>query len=71
MLLGQMPKVSLLKKYDLSEFTGVMEAVKEGNVFNLNKALEENERTFINWGIFLILEKLKIITYRSGVRIVI
>jgi len=65
MLLGQMPKISLLKKYDLSEFTGVMEAVKEGNVFNLNKALEEHERTFINWGIFLILEKLKIITYRN------
>ena len=65
MLLGQMPKQSLLKKYDLQQFTGVMEAVKEGNLYNLNKALEDNERTFIKWGIFLILEKLKIITYRN------
>merc|ERR1712098_718636 len=39
MLLGQMPKESLLTKYGLDQFTGVMEAVKEGNVFNLNKAL--------------------------------
>ena len=65
MLLGQMPKQSLLKKYDLQQFTGVMEAVKEGNLYNLNKALEDNERTFIKWGIFLILEKLRIITYRN------
>ena len=65
MLLGQMPKQSLLKKYDLQQFTGVMEAVKEGNLYNLNKAPEDNERTFIKWGIFLILEKLRIITYRN------
>ena len=65
MLLGQMPKESLLKKYDLSQFIGVMSAVKEGHLHNLNLALEENEKIFIKWGIFLILEKLKIITYRN------
>jgi len=65
MLLGQMPKQSLLKKYDLQQFSGVMEAVKEGNLCDLNEALEKNEKTFIKWGIFLILEKLKIITYRN------
>ena len=65
MLLGQMPKQSLLQKYDLKQFSGVMEAVKEGNLCNLNEALEKNEKTFIKWGIFLILEKLKIITYRN------
>ena len=56
MLLGQMPKQSLLSKYDLGQFSGVMEAVKEGNVFKLSQALEEHEKTFIKWGIFLILE---------------
>merc|ERR1712154_681645 len=65
MLLGQMPKQSLLQKYDLQQFSGVMEAVKEGNLCDLNEALEKNEKTFIKWGIFLILEKLKIITYRN------
>ena len=65
MLLGQMPLVALLKKYNLEEFTGVMEAVKEGNLCKLNHALDENEKIFIKWGIFLILEKLKIITYRN------
>ena len=65
MLLGQMPSLKLLKKYELEHFTGVMEAVKEGNVIALNKALDTNEAVFIKWGIFLILEKLKILTYRN------
>ena len=65
MLLGQMPKEALLKKYDLGQFCGVMSAVKEGHLCNLNMVLEEHEKIFIKWGIFLILEKLKIITYRN------
>merc|ERR1711915_1074171 len=47
------------------QFISVMSAVKEGHLHNLNLALEEDEKTFIKWGIFLILEKLKIITYRN------
>ena len=65
MLLGQMPKQNLLEKYELTQFSGVMEAVKEGHLANLNSALEKHEKVFIRWGIFLILEKLKMITYRN------
>merc|ERR1719474_324225 len=65
MLIGQMPKDSLLQKYDLLEFKGVMSSVKEGNLQRLNRELDNHEKTFIQWGIFLILEKLKIITYRN------
>jgi hypothetical protein len=36
-----------------------------GNLLSLNKALEKNEAFFIKCGIYLILEKLKIITYRN------
>lgn len=60
MLLGQMPKESILNKYDLTQFAGVVAAVKEGHLANLNQALEQHEQIFIKWGIFLILEKLKI-----------
>jgi hypothetical protein len=65
MLLGQMPIPSLLVKYDLLEFKGIMQSVKEGNLHQLNQELEKHEKIFIKWGIFLILEKLKIITYRN------
>ena len=51
-------------RYDLMQFSEVVEAVKAGNLLSLNEALDKNEKFFIKNGIFLILEKLKVITYR-------
>ncbi|KFO93840.1 PCI domain-containing protein 2 [Buceros rhinoceros silvestris] len=60
MLLGHMPTTQLLKKYDLMQFAEVTKSVSL-----LNEALTKHETFFIRCGIFLILEKLKIITYRN------
>lgn len=65
MLLGHMPTIQLLRKYDLMQFSEVTKAVSEGNLLLLNDALAKHETFFIRCGIFLILEKLKIITYRN------
>ncbi|VDK47683.1 unnamed protein product [Cylicostephanus goldi] len=65
MFLGHMPTVELLKKYQLEEFHDVVEAVKEGNLAKLDQALEANEHFFIQCGIFLMLEKLRAITFRT------
>uniref|UniRef100_A0A674I1Y6 PCI domain-containing protein 2 n=1 Tax=Terrapene triunguis TaxID=2587831 RepID=A0A674I1Y6_9SAUR len=65
MLLGHMPTIQLLKKYELMQFAEVTKAVSEGNLLLLNDALTKHETFFIRCGIFLILEKLKIITYRN------
>ncbi|KAI0240891.1 PCI domain-containing protein 2 [Lamellibrachia satsuma] len=65
MLLGHMPKCSLLKKYRLEQFTDLATAVSTGNLLQLNDALRRNEEFFVKCGIYLILEKLKIITYRN------
>uniref|UniRef100_A0A452DKE2 PCI domain-containing protein 2 n=1 Tax=Capra hircus TaxID=9925 RepID=A0A452DKE2_CAPHI len=65
MLLGHMPTIELLKKYHLMQFAEVTRAVSEGNLLLLNEALAAHETFFIRCGIFLILEKLKIITYRN------
>ncbi|XP_041349443.1 PCI domain-containing protein 2-like isoform X1 [Gigantopelta aegis] len=65
MLLGHMPKLSLLKKYDLLQFAEVAKAVSSGNLLQLNESLEKNEAFFIKCGIYLILEKLKVITFRN------
>ncbi|XP_076664326.1 PCI domain-containing protein 2 [Andrena cerasifolii] len=65
MLLGYMPKQSLLEKYNLMEFWELMEAVKKGDLRNLEKVMEKHEAFFIGAGIYLIVEKLKIITYRN------
>ncbi|XP_012137754.1 PCI domain-containing protein 2 isoform X3 [Megachile rotundata] len=65
MLLGYMPKHSLLEKYNLMEFGELMEAVKKGDLCNLEKVMEKHEAFFIGAGIYLIVEKLKIIAYRN------
>ncbi|XP_063676386.1 PCI domain-containing protein 2-like [Bolinopsis microptera] len=65
MTLGFMPKVSILKKYNLCEFEDVVEAVKTGNIKLLNEAIEKNAAFFTRAGIYLILEKLKVITLRN------
>nr|XP_048711794.1 PCI domain-containing protein 2 isoform X8 [Caretta caretta] len=62
---GHMPTIQLLKKYELMQFAEVTKAVSEGNLLLLNDALTKHETFFIRCGIFLILEKLKIITYRN------
>lgn len=65
MLLGKMPKQEVLQKYDLLQFAEVAKGVSTGNLLKLNEALQRNETFFIKCGIYLILEKLKIITYRN------
>jgi len=65
MLLGFIPKRSLLMKYNLREFVDLVEALRTGNVKLLNKTFEKNERFFIGAGIYLLLEKLKFIAYRN------
>ncbi|KAL3316810.1 PCI domain-containing protein 2 [Cichlidogyrus casuarinus] len=65
MLLGIMPHNNLLLKYNLCEFLGIVEATKAGDYRRLTEELNNNESFFINCGIYLILEKLKSITYRN------
>ncbi|KAL1480023.1 hypothetical protein MTO96_051383 [Rhipicephalus appendiculatus] len=65
MLLGHMPSEALLRKYDLMQFAEVVSAVTEGNLMRFDKALAANEDFFIKNGIYLILERLKVITYRN------
>ncbi|RUS89997.1 hypothetical protein EGW08_002264 [Elysia chlorotica] len=65
MLLGSMPKTGLVRKYDLRQFLDVAQAVRSGNLLQLNEAMQKHEAFFIRCGIYLILEKLKILTYRN------
>ncbi|XP_015786123.1 PCI domain-containing protein 2 [Tetranychus urticae] len=65
MLLGVMPTQKLLEKYNLMPFAPVTQAVKEGNLNALDNALETYSDFFWKYGIYLILDKLKIIAYRN------
>ncbi|XP_049773663.1 PCI domain-containing protein 2 [Schistocerca nitens] len=65
MLLGYMPKKKVLAKYDLLQFWELVEAIRSGNIRQANKVIQQHQFFFIKCGIYLILEKLKVIAYRN------
>uniref|UniRef100_A0A183CH82 Peptidase_M14 domain-containing protein n=1 Tax=Globodera pallida TaxID=36090 RepID=A0A183CH82_GLOPA len=65
MFLGHMPTQQLLIRHNLGQFADVVTSVKDGNLRDLNLALQKHQHFFIKCGIFLMLEKLKVITYRN------
>lgn len=65
MLLGYMPKKSVLEKYNVLQFHELACALKDGNVRRFDEVIQKHENFFIEYGIYLIVEKLKIIGYRN------
>lgn len=64
-LLGYIPSKLVLEKYDLLQFWELVQAVCQGNLRLLDQVIEKHETFFIRCGIYLIVEKLKIIAYRN------
>lgn len=64
-LLGYIPSKSVLEKYDLLQFWELVQAVCQGNLRLLDEVIDKHEAFFIKCGIYLIVEKLKIIAYRN------
>lgn len=65
MLRGYMPNQTLLAKYDLKPFEEIVSSVKQGNILKFNNDMLEHEEFFIESGVYLFLEKLKMTTYRN------
>lgn len=65
MLLGFMPSKEVLKKYDVFQFYELTCALKQGNVRKFDDIIQKHESFFIESGIYLIVEKLKILAYRN------
>lgn len=64
-LLGYIPSKSVLEKYDVLQFWELVQAVCQGNLLLLEQVICKYESFFIKCGIYLIVEKLKIIAYRN------
>ncbi len=65
LLSGQVPSEELLMKYNLPQYVQITRAVKQGNIKLLNEAINNEKLTFIQWGVFLVLERLRSVTYRT------
>jgi hypothetical protein len=67
-LLGIMPTNALLQKYRLTQFEDLLQAVKRGDVGGFNRSMQQHKEFFCAKGIYLILEKLRILTFRNFVK---
>lgn len=62
--LGYLPSNSLLTKYKLREYKGIVAAMRRGDVRLLRDSLQRHEDQFLRAGVFLVLEKLELHVYR-------
>ncbi|CRK98791.1 CLUMA_CG012121, isoform A [Clunio marinus] len=65
MLLGYMPRKETMEKFKVPQFHELACALKQGNVRAFDDVMQKYESFFIETGIYIIVEKLKIIAYRN------
>lgn len=62
--IGILPKDWLLEKYNLVEYSNVVQALRRGDLRLLRRALQEHEDQFLRSGVYLVLEKLELQVYQ-------
>eukprot|EP00668_Euglena_longa_P001066 GGOE01001274.1.p1 GENE.GGOE01001274.1~~GGOE01001274.1.p1 ORF type:complete len:403 (-),score=157.19 GGOE01001274.1:214-1422(-) len=62
---GQFPKQHIISKYGLSQFSQLCRACRTGNVRLFDDTMASGQEWFIKRGIYVILQRAKIICYRN------
>lgn len=65
LLLGHQPHPLLLSRYDLPELAVLALAVRRGDIRSFNECMSANQVAFVQQGVYLVLEKLKLLVYRN------
>ena len=65
LLRGQLPSSEMLRAHGLPEFIDIAEAIRTGNLEVFTRALDAHQMFFIKWGIYLVIESLRMIVYRT------
>jgi hypothetical protein len=68
---GNFPSPQLLEQYDLKEYMGLSQAAIKGDLCELEKNIEKHMDYFISLGVFISVEKLRLITLRNFVKRVV
>ncbi|URE16342.1 PAM [Musa troglodytarum] len=66
--IGILPKQWLVEKYNLIEYSEVVNALKKGDLRLLRQALREHEDRFLRSGVYLVLEKLELLVYQRLIK---
>lgn len=62
---GFMPRAKILDDFNLPEFRPLCNAIKEGNLYEFDQAIEQNADFFYHYGIYFSLEKSKTLVFRN------
>ena len=65
MQVGKFPTSDFLKQNGLTEYNEVIQACIEGEIGNLEAAIEKNMSIFIQSGVYLAVEKLRHLALRN------
>jgi len=65
MQVGKFPTMDFLQENGLTEYNPVIQACIEGEIGNLEAAIEKNMEIFIQSGVYLAVEKLRHLTLRN------
>ncbi|XP_028751374.1 enhanced ethylene response protein 5 [Neltuma alba] len=62
--IGILPRDWLLEKYNLPEYSNIVQALRKGDLRLLRHALQDHEDRFLRSGVYLVLEKLELQVYQ-------
>lgn len=64
-LTGSLPTEAMLKRYNMIWFQGIAAAIKSGNLYLFNQAVDQHVEFFIRKALYLAVEKMRPLVYRS------
>jgi len=64
-LLGNLPSPAMLEQYRLYRFRDIVRAIRVGDVRLFTSELEKHAEAFIQVGTYLLVEKSKLLVYRT------
>lgn len=65
MCLGVMPTRVVADVYKLREFYDLGQAVIKGHIAEFDRIMQKHQSSFVRIGVYLVLEQLKMLTYRN------
>jgi hypothetical protein len=65
MCLGIMPGSAVGTVYGLTEFVELGNATIRGDIGTFDRLLQQHQASFVRLGVYLVLEQVKMITYRN------
>ncbi|RLN89312.1 hypothetical protein BBJ28_00019492, partial [Nothophytophthora sp. Chile5] len=65
LLLGVMPSPKLVADYALEEYTGLTDAIRDGNLRLFTEYLNKYQDKFVQQGVYLLIEKLRLLVLRN------